>query len=235
MQRRIPNSLIVTGLALALALPVAAQPALAARKSEPTKATKATKVTKVTKAPVTEESEALAAVSKAAGKKVVLGRRVELKTTKGTLVVGLFEKDAPRTTDNFLRLVRKGFYDNTPFHRVIEGFVAQGGDPTGTGTGGPGHTLAFEKTPLKHIPGAIGMARSASLDSAGSQFFIDFVALPQLDITLDAKGKPNGGYVVFGQVIGGQATLAKLTRTMNSNNAPIPGIQPDRIIKARVL
>ncbi|MEB3205667.1 MAG: peptidylprolyl isomerase [Candidatus Sericytochromatia bacterium] len=225
MHRRIqPALLAVTLLALAAA------PALANRKATPAKEPARKAATAVT-----EEAQAVAAASEAAGKKLVLGRRVALETSKGTLVVGLFEKDAPKTTDNFLRLVRKGFYDNTPFHRVIEGFVAQGGDPTGTGTGGPGYTIKFEKTPLRHIPGAIGMARSASLDSGGSQFFIDFVALPQLDTRLDDKGVPTGGYVVFGQVVKGQAILAKLTRTMTPDNAPRPGIKPDRIVKARIL
>ncbi|MEB3238293.1 MAG: peptidylprolyl isomerase [Candidatus Sericytochromatia bacterium] len=225
MHRRIKPALVALTL-----LSVAAAPAMAAKKAVPAQETKRKRPTVVT-----EEAEALAAASGAAGKKLVLGRRVEVQTTKGNLVIGLFEKDAPKTTDNFLRLVRKGFYDNTPFHRVIEGFVAQGGDPTGTGTGGPGYTIRFERTPLKHIPGAIGMARSASLDSAGSQFFIDFVPLPQLDTRLDDKGQPIGGYVVFGQVIKGQAVLAKLTRTMTPDNAPRPGVKPDRIVKARIL
>ena len=183
----------------------------------------------------TEETEAMQSVERAAGHKVVVGRRVELETTKGKIVVGLFEKDAPRTTDNFLRVVRKGIYDGTPFHRVIENFVAQGGDPQGTGMGGPGWTVAFEKNSLKHVPGSLAMARSQSLDSAGSQFFIDLVPLPFLDQQFDPSGKPTGGYVVFGQVLEGRAVVARLTRTMTSASAPIPGTRPDRIVHARVL
>ncbi len=183
----------------------------------------------------TEEKAALAVMSKAAGHKVVPGRRVLVETTRGKFVVVLFDKDSPKTAENFAKLVKKGFYNGTPFHRVIEGFVAQGGDPTGTGTGGPGWNLPFEKNSLKHVPGALGMARSMPLDSAGSQFFIDFMPLSNLDQQYDGSGKPTGGYVVFGQVVQGMDIVRKLTKTMDPGNSPIPGIKPDKIVKAKIM
>lgn len=182
-----------------------------------------------------EEKAALEAMSKAVGRKVVPGRRVQIETTRGKFVVVLFDKDAPKTAENFARLVKKGFYDGTPFHRVIEGFMAQGGDPTGTGGGGPGYHIPMEKVPLKNLRGSIAMARSQELDSAGSQFFINFVNNGFLDQKYDSSGKPSGGYVVFGQVVRGMDVVDKLTRTMDSQNSPIPGVRPDKIVKAKLL
>lgn len=182
----------------------------------------------------TEEKAALEAMSKASGHKVVPGRRVAIETTKGKIVVVLFDKDSPKTAENFAKLVKKGFYNGTPFHRVIEGFVAQGGDPTGTGTGDPGYKIPFEKNSLKHVTGALGMARSMSLDSGGSQFFIDFNRLTNLDQEFDASGNPSGGYVVFGHVVQGMDVVRKFTRTFD-NNGPISGAKPDKIVKARMM
>lgn len=182
-----------------------------------------------------EEKAALEAMSKAVGRKVVPGRRVQVQTTKGTFVVALFDKDAPKTADNFAKLVKKGFYDNTPFHRVIEGFMAQGGDPTGTGGGGPGYHIAMEKVPLKNLTGSLAMARSQELDSAGSQFFINFVDNGFLDQKYNGGGNPSGGYVVFGQVVKGIDVVRKVTRTMDQGNSAIPGVKPDKIVKAKLL
>jgi len=182
-----------------------------------------------------EESAALGEMRLAVGSNVNPGRRVLLETSKGDVVVALFDEDAPRTADNFAKLVARGFYDGTKFHRVIEGFVAQGGDPEGTGEGGPGYTIPFEKNRLKHVTGALGMARSQELDSAGSQFFIDFQPLPRLDQRFDASGKPLGGYVVFGQVVSGMDVVRKLARTMERDNTPFRGVEPDQIVHARLL
>ncbi len=179
-----------------------------------------------------EEKLALEDMAKAVGRKVIPGRRVTIETTKGTFVVALFDKDSPKTAGNFAKLVKKGFYNGTPFHRVIEGFVAQGGDPKGTGEGGPGYNLPFEKNPLKHVKGALGMARSQPLDSAGSQFFVDFRPLPNLDQQYDSAGVPTGGYVVFGQVVKGMDVVGKLAKTMDRGNNPVIGVKPDRIVKA---
>ncbi len=182
-----------------------------------------------------QESAALAEMSQAAGTAVKPGRHAALETTKGMVFVALFDKESPETVENFTKLVKKGFYDGTKFHRVIEGFVAQGGDPEGTGEGGPGYNIKFEKNPLKHVTGALGMARSAELDSAGSQFFIDFAPLPRLDQKYDLAGKPTGGYAVFGQVVTGMDVVRKLNRTMDGGNKAIPGVEPDKIVKARML
>lgn len=183
-----------------------------------------------------EEAAALAEMSQAVGSPVKPGRHAVLQTTKGPVFLALFDKESPLTVRNFVTLVEKGFYDGTKFHRVIEGFVAQGGDPRGTGEGGPGYDIRFEKNPLKHVTGAVGMARSQDLDSAGSQFFIDFQPLPNLDQKYDAAGKPVGGYVVFGQVVTNMDVVRKLNRTMDrGSSTPFPGVEPDRVVEARML
>ena len=107
------------------------------------------------------------------------------------IVVELFEKDAPGTVANFEKLANSGFYNGLTFHRVIAGFVAQGGCPDGTGMGGPGYTIKCETAgnPNKHVPGALSMAH-AGKDTGGSQFFICHDAFPHLD----------GVHTVFGQV-----------------------------------
>jgi cyclophilin family peptidyl-prolyl cis-trans isomerase len=114
------------------------------------------------------------------------------KTEHGDIVVDLFAKQAPNTVNNFVFLARDGFYDNTTFHRVINGFMAQGGDPTGTGRGGPGYRFNDEKgaLALKHDgPGVLSMA-NAGPNTNGSQFFITHTATPHL----------NGKHGVFGKV-----------------------------------
>jgi peptidyl-prolyl cis-trans isomerase B (cyclophilin B) len=124
---------------------------------------------------------------------------VKIKTTQGTITVELFS-DVPVTTKNFTDLVAKGFYDGLTFHRYVEGFVIQGGDPQGTGQGGSGTTIPLEITDHKHVTGALGMARSQDPNSASSQFYICLNDLPSLD----------GQYCVFGKVIKGMANVMKL-------------------------
>lgn len=108
--------------------------------------------------------------------------------------IELFEEDAPKTVENFKTLANKGFYNGLTFHRVIPGFVAQGGCPKGNGTGGPGYTIPCETkgNPNKHLVGSLSMAH-AGKDTGGSQFFICYDALPHLD----------GVHTVFGQVVSG--------------------------------
>lgn len=110
------------------------------------------------------------------------------------IVIELFEKEAPGTVANFEKLANEGFYNGLTFHRVIKGFVAQGGCPHGTGTGGPGYTIKCETAgnPHKHVVGALSMAH-AGKDTGGSQFFICYDAFPHLD----------GVHTVFGQVTEG--------------------------------
>jgi len=144
---------------------------------------------------------------------------------KGEIVVELFENEAPNTVANFISLVKKGFYDGTPFHRVLPSFMAQGGDPTGTGTGGPGYRIAdecFEPNHREHFRGVLSMAHAAERDTGGSQFFLNFVPTEHLD----------GKHTVFGRVISGMDVLAKIQRI----DPEKPGnVAPDKIIKAEVL
>lgn len=118
-----------------------------------------------------------------------------LETSKGAIVVNLFAKEAPKTVNNFVFLAREGFYDGTKFHRVIENFMIQGGDPEGTGRGGPGYRFEDEtrSNPHKHKVGSLSMA-NAGPDTNGSQFFITHVVADWL----------NGKHTVFGQVHSGQ-------------------------------
>jgi peptidyl-prolyl cis-trans isomerase B (cyclophilin B) len=139
--------------------------------------------------------------------------RVEFVTDKGRIVITLFEDDAPNTVASFITLTEAGFYDGLLFHRVVPHFVVQGGDPDGTGSGGPGYSITRELG-RKHFRGSIGMARSEDPDSAGSQFY--FCLSAATTHHLDA------GYCVFGRVSEGLDVMDKLR---------LGG----RVIKARVL
>jgi peptidyl-prolyl cis-trans isomerase B (cyclophilin B) len=118
-----------------------------------------------------------------------------IETEKGTIRLELFARHAPRTVNNFVFLARQGFYDGVSFHRVIANFMIQGGDPTGSGRGGPGYRFADEirGNPLKHEAGSLSMA-NAGPDTNGSQFFITHAPQPHLD----------GKHTVFGRVVEGQ-------------------------------
>ena len=122
-------------------------------------------------------------------------------TSKGNVVCELFTKDAPKTVNNFVFLAREGFYDGTVFHRVIADFMVQGGDPTGTGRGGPGYRFEDEtkSNPNKHKVGTLSMA-NAGPNTNGSQFFITHVVTDWLD----------GKHTVFGQVLQGQDVVNKI-------------------------
>jgi len=120
----------------------------------------------------------------------------------GKVVFEFYPKDAPKTVDNFIALANKGFYDGLTFHRIIEGFMAQGGDPDGTGMGGPGYSIMDEFNSQKHIRGTVAMARSELPNSAGSQFYICYEPQPHLD----------GDYTVFGQVTEGMDVVDKIVQ-----------------------
>lgn len=148
--------------------------------------------------------------------------RVKLETSKGDIVIELFENEAPNSVANFLELVGKGYYDGLKFHRVIQGFMAQGGDPTGTGSGGPGYSIACECVKgnhRKHFRGTLSMAH-AGPDTGGSQFFLTFVPTAHLD----------GKHTAFGRVVEGFPVLAEITRI-----EPGAAGEPDKIVKATVL
>lgn len=139
--------------------------------------------------------------------------QVKMETNKGLIELELYPQYAPKTVNNFVFLAREGFYDGVKFHRVISNFMIQGGDPTGTGTGGPGYRFEDEvkENPLKHETGVISMA-NAGPNTNGSQFFITHSPQPHL----------NGKHTVFGKVIQGQDVVDSIH-------------QGDRIVKAQIL
>ena len=143
-----------------------------------------------------------------------------IETEKGNLVLELFASDVPNTVNNFVFLAREGFYDGTTIHRVIPDFMAQGGDPTGTGRGGPGYIFDNEITEHTHVAGALSMA-NAGADTNGCQFFITYKAKHNLD----------GNYSVFGQLIAGTDVLESLTPRDPSQN---PDFEGDRIIRITI-
>ena len=127
----------------------------------------------------------------------------------GVMKAELYPEIAPNTVNNYISLIKKGYYDGLIFHRVINGFMLQGGDPTGTGMGGPGYSIKGEfasngfKNDLKHTPGVLSMARSMMPNSAGSQFFIMHKTSPHLD----------GDYAAFGKVIEGMEVVNAIAET----------------------
>ena len=125
---------------------------------------------------------------------------VAIETSHGTIEFKFYPKDAPKTSQRILELVKKGFYDGLTFHRVVSGFVVQGGDPSGNGTGGSGQKLNAEFNQRKHLEGTLAMARSSNPHSADSQFYICLGAQPSLD----------NQYTVFGQVTKGLDLVKKI-------------------------
>ena len=143
----------------------------------------------------------------------------------GDITLELDYDNAPMTSKNFEDLVKKGFYDGLTFHRVIKGFMIQGGCPHGTGTGGPGYTIKGEfkangvDNPIKHTRGTLSMARASDPNSAGSQFFIMHKDAPYLD----------GSYAAFGHVVDGIEVVDKIASTRTgANDRPL-----ERVIIAR--
>ena len=133
----------------------------------------------------------------------------------GTIEIDLYEDLAPGHVNNFVFLAREGFYDAVTFHRIIYGFMAQGGDPTGFGTGGPGYLLDAEFNDTRHVRGIVSMARSADPNSAGSQFFIVFDDAPHLD----------GQYTAFGEVTSGMDVVAAFSERDPADPSEPPGPQ----------
>jgi peptidyl-prolyl cis-trans isomerase B (cyclophilin B) len=126
------------------------------------------------------------------------GYKAVIETARGSIELDLFPQHAPKTVNNFVFLAKQGFYDNVTFHRVLENFMIQGGDPTGTGSGGPGYRFEdeFKGNPLKHEAGVISMA-NAGPNTNGSQFFI----------THSSQAHLNGKHTVFGKVVQGQSVV----------------------------
>ncbi len=137
-------------------------------------------------------------------------KKAIISTDKGSITVELFEKDAPHTVANFESLIEAGFYNGLTFHRVVPGFVIQGGCPHGTGTGGPGYTIKCEINPNKHVRGVLSMAH-AGRDTGGSQFFISLGAFPHLD----------GVHTVFGRVTEGMEVVEKIEQGDKMNEVKV--------------
>ncbi len=126
-----------------------------------------------------------------------------IKTNYGDIVIELFPKEAPIAVNNFVHLARQGFYDGVKFHRVVQGFVIQSGDPTGTGSGGPGYTFADEKVTRNYTAGTLAMANTGFPDTNGSQFFITLA---------DLSGRLEKKYTIFGEVTAGFNVVQEIGR-----------------------
>jgi peptidyl-prolyl cis-trans isomerase B (cyclophilin B) len=162
-----------------------------------------------------------------------------LETSDGEMVIEFWPDTAPKTVENFEKLARAGFYDGTAFHRIIDGFMIQGGDPNTKdpakeseyGMGGPGYTIQGEvsnRPDRHHLRGVISMANSGSPDTAGSQFFICLADLPQLD----------GGYTTFGKLIKGDDVLTKLGKSPvgpNTQGEPSKPLQRVSLISIKIV
>jgi cyclophilin family peptidyl-prolyl cis-trans isomerase/protein-disulfide isomerase len=146
-----------------------------------------------------------------------------LKTSRGEVVIRLFTAKVPNTVNNFVFLAKKGWFENVPFHRVVPGFMARTGDPTGTGLGGPGYFIPNETSSSLRFDraGMVGMVNSGP-DTNGSQFFITLGPAPQL----------NNVYTVFGQVISGMDALTQLTPRDPTKGDPLP--EPDMLISVTI-
>ena len=139
--------------------------------------------------------------------------KAHMETDKGTMVIELFADKAPKTVNNFVFLSREGYYEGVMFHRVISNFMAQGGDPTGRGSGGPGYQFEDEISDLTFDkPGLLAMA-NAGPNTNGSQFFITYVPTPHL----------NGLHTIFGEVIEGMDVVEGITRRDPNQSPDFPG------------
>ena len=142
-----------------------------------------------------------------------------IKMDIGDIRLELFPQDAPQHVNSFVFLAREGFFDGLTFHRVIPGFVAQAGDPEGTGRGGPGYTVPDEVNSHKFVDGSLGMAKTSAPNSAGSQWFIDYAPQGALD----------GKYTVFGQLVTGRDVLDKIA-PRDPASATTPGTKINTIV-----
>ena len=147
-----------------------------------------------------------------------------LDLTYGRVVIELRPDLAPNHVKRIKELVRKHFYDGIVFHRVIAGFMAQTGDPTGTGSGGSGQDLKAEFSAEHHVRGTLSMARASDPDSADSQFFICFADAPFLD----------GKYTIWGKVVSGMEFVDQIHKGPEEDNGIVPEAQRDKIVKMQV-
>ena len=148
-------------------------------------------------------------------------RKIQFTTNKGIFVAQMFEEKAPQTTKNFIELTEKGFYDGIIFHRVIDGFMIQGGDPTGTGRGGPGYRIKdeFGEGLVHDSEGILSMA-NAGPDTGGSQFFITLAPTPWL----------NGHHAVFGKIIKGMDVVREIgSVATNFQDRPLDPVVMEKV------
>jgi cyclophilin family peptidyl-prolyl cis-trans isomerase len=148
------------------------------------------------------------------------GLRATIKTSLGDIEIELFDRSAPVATENFVNLARAGFYDGVVFHRLVPGFVIQGGDPEGTGRGGPGYTIRDEPVVGEYARGIVAMARTPQPDSQGSQFFI--VLDNEARLSLDQART----YVIFGRVTAGMEVVDRVAAMPNSGEPDNRALQP---------
>lgn len=148
-----------------------------------------------------------------------------LETNKGTFTVSLLPEEAPIAVNNFVSLAREGFYDGTPFHRIVSGFVIQGGDPTGTGAGGPGYTFSDEPVGKDYERGTVAMA-NAGPNTNGSQFFV---------VLKDLRGQLPKNYTIFGEVTSGMDAVDAIAATPvrrgrgGENSTPTEAVTLERV------
>lgn len=148
-------------------------------------------------------------------------RKIQFTTNKGVFVAQMFEEKAPNTTKNFIELTEKGFYDGIIFHRVIDGFMIQGGDPTGTGRGGPGYRIKDEFGPgLAHDSEGILSMANAGPNTGGSQFFITLAPTPWL----------NGHHAVFGKIVKGMDVVREIgSVATNYQDRPVDPVIMEKV------
>jgi len=148
-------------------------------------------------------------------------RKIQFTTNKGVFVAQMFEEEAPNTTKNFIELTEKGFYDGIIFHRVIDGFMIQGGDPTGTGRGGPGYRIKDEFGPgLAHDSEGILSMANAGPNTGGSQFFITLAPTPWL----------NGHHAVFGKIVKGMDVVREIgSVATNFQDRPLDPVVMEKV------
>ena len=148
-------------------------------------------------------------------------RKIQFTTNKGVFVAQMFEEKAPNTTKNFIELTEKGFYDGLIFHRVIDGFMIQGGDPTGTGRGGPGYRIKDEFGPgLAHDSEGILSMANAGPNTGGSQFFITLAPTPWL----------NGHHAVFGKIVKGMDVVREIgSVATNYQDRPVDPVIMEKV------
>ena len=144
-----------------------------------------------------------------------------IKTSKGDIVIKLYADQSPKTVNSFVFLAQKGYFDNTTFHRVVKGFVVQGGDPTGTGSGGPGYSTADEPNQLQNKRGTLSMAKTSGAAEFGSQFFINLKDNPSLDFNNPSANK----FYPFGEVVSGMDVVDAIGNSpTGAGDKPNPAI-----------